>query len=241
MNDLEHARTGTSAVGRTRARALPGGDRRRQAAAAPKFGVVDVVAQHDEEADKELARHCDPGLRAPAAVAQCEVGAFEIGVEPRRVGGRLAEDPAEQGAALFGDMAEAIFVGGGMEARGQPHIAHDVLGVGETRHRAKDDHRGEGGGQRADAGMREEAWGIGMGQGGGGDGGIELLDLGVKGLEQLEAVVASLRGIGRQRERLQLRQPGVPEELGAARQALIERDRVQAVFEHGLDPEVTTC
>jgi len=167
---------------------------------------------------------------------QCEVGAFEIGVEPRRVGGRLAEDPAEQGAALFGDMAEAIFVGGGMEARGQPHIAHDVLGVGETRHRAKDDHRGEGG-QRADAGMREEAWGIGMGQGGGGDGGIELLDLGVKGLEQLEAVVASLRGIGRQRERLQLRQPSVPEELGAARQALIERDRVQAVFEHGLDPD----
>jgi len=56
MNDLEHARTGTSAVGRTRARALPGGDRRRQGAAAPKFGVVDVVAQHDEEADKELAR-----------------------------------------------------------------------------------------------------------------------------------------------------------------------------------------
>jgi len=71
MNDLEHARTGTSAVGRTRSRVT----RRRPTPAGgrgPKFGVVDVVAQHDEEADKELARHCDPGLRAPAAVAQCE-------------------------------------------------------------------------------------------------------------------------------------------------------------------------
>jgi hypothetical protein len=113
MNDLEHARTGTSAVGRPRARALPGGDRRGRAAEAPKFGVVDVVAQHDEEADEELARDSNSGLRAPAAVAQRAVGAFEIGVEPRGVEGRLAEDPAEQRAALFGDMAESIFVGFG--------------------------------------------------------------------------------------------------------------------------------
>lgn len=46
-----------------------------------------------------------------------------------------------------------------------------------------------------------------MGQGGG-DGGIERLDLGVQGAEQLETAVASRRGIGRQRERLPLRQPG---------------------------------
>ena len=133
-----------------------------------------------------------------------------------RRGGRRAEDPAELGAALFGDMAEAILVGGGVKAGGQAHIAHDVLGVGEARDGAEDDPRGESR-QRADAGMRKEAWGIGMDQGGGGNGGIERLDLGVKGSEQLETVVASLRGIGRQRERLQLHQPGVPEELGAAR------------------------
>src|SRR5690349_21347676 len=104
MNDLEHARTGTSAVGRTRAGALAGGGRRGWAAASPKFSVVDVVAQHDEEADEELTRDCDPGLRAAAAMAQREVGAFEIGVETRGVGGRLAENPAEQRVALFGDM-----------------------------------------------------------------------------------------------------------------------------------------
>src|SRR4029453_18883040 len=123
---------GTSAVGRTRARALAGSDRRRRATASPKFGGVDVVAQHDEEADEELARDRDPGLRAPAAVAQREVGAFEIDVETSGVRGSLAEDPAEEGAALFGDMAESILVGGGIEARGQAHIAHDVLGVGEA-------------------------------------------------------------------------------------------------------------
>src|SRR5262245_66028120 len=70
MNDLEHARTGTSAVGRPPARALGGGDRRRRAAAAPKFGVVDVIAQHDEEPHEELAGNGDPRLRAAAAVAQ---------------------------------------------------------------------------------------------------------------------------------------------------------------------------
>src|SRR2546422_10621282 len=113
MNDLEHARTGTSAVGRTRARALAGGDRRRRAAAAPKFGIVDVGAQHDEEANEELARDRDSGLRAPAALAQREGGAFEIGVEASGGRGRPAEDPAEERAAPFGDMAEAGLVGGG--------------------------------------------------------------------------------------------------------------------------------
>jgi hypothetical protein len=57
-------------VGRPRDRALANAGQRGRAAAAPKFGVVDAVAQHDEQADKELARDRDPGLRAPAAMAQ---------------------------------------------------------------------------------------------------------------------------------------------------------------------------
>src|SRR5262249_29839297 len=101
MNDLEHARTGTTAVGPPGARALAG-DRHGRTSAAPKFGVVDVIAQHDEEPHEELAGDGDPRRRAAAAVAQRAVGAFEIDVEPRGVGGRLAEDPAEQRAALFG-------------------------------------------------------------------------------------------------------------------------------------------
>src|SRR5262249_9901557 len=127
MDNLEHARTGTSAVGPPRARALAGGDRHGRAAAEPEFGVVGLVAQHDEEADEELARDSDLRLRVPAAVAQRAVGALEISVDARRVGGRLAEDPAEQRATLFGDMAQAILVRGRLEARGQPDIAHDVL------------------------------------------------------------------------------------------------------------------
>jgi len=122
-----------------------------------------------------------------------------------------------------------------MEARGQPDIAHDMLGVGEARNRAEDDHGGQRR-QRADPGMCEQAWGVGMGAGGSGNGRIELLDLRVQGLEQLETVVAALRGIGRQRQGLELRHPGLPQQLGAAHQALIESDRVQAIFEHGLDP-----
>src|SRR5262245_66659360 len=143
IDDLEHARTGTSAVERPRARALAGEDRRGRAAAAPKFSVVDLVPQHDEQADEELARDGDLRLRVPATVAQRAVGALEISVDARRVWGRLAEDPAEQRATLFGDMAEAILVGGRMAARGQPDIAHDVFGIGEARDRAEDDHGGQ--------------------------------------------------------------------------------------------------
>src|SRR5262245_37907181 len=143
MNDLEHARTGTSAVGCPPARALGGGDRRRRAAAAPKFGVVDLVAQHDEEPHEELTRDGDPRLGPAAAVAQRAVGAFEIDVEPRRVGSRLAKNPTEQRAALFGDMAEAILVGGSIEAGRQAHIADDGFSIGEARDRAQDDHGGE--------------------------------------------------------------------------------------------------
>src|SRR5262245_42100546 len=183
IDDLEHARTGTSAVERPRARALAGEDRRGRAAAAPKFSVVDLVPQHDEEPDEELARDGDLRLRVPAAVAQRAVGALEISVDARRVWGRLAEDPAEQRAALFGDMAEAILVGRSIEAWGQAHVAHDVLGIGEARDRAEDNHGGERR-QWANTRVREQAWGVGMRVGGGGNGRIELLDLRVQGLEQ---------------------------------------------------------
>src|SRR5262245_51310515 len=94
IDDLEHARTGTSAVERPRARALAGEDRRGRAAAAPKFSVVDLVPQHDEQADEELARDGDLRLRVPAAMAQRAVGALQISVDARSVWGRLAEDPA---------------------------------------------------------------------------------------------------------------------------------------------------
>src|SRR5262249_56354338 len=92
MNDLEHARTGTMAEGPPGAPALAG-DRHRRTSAAPKFGVVDVIAQHDEEPHEELARDGDPRLRAAAAVAQRAVGTVEIGGEPRGVGARLAHNP----------------------------------------------------------------------------------------------------------------------------------------------------
>src|SRR5262245_62816140 len=69
MSDLEHAHTGTSAEGPPCARALAG-DRHGRTSAAPKFGVVDVIAQHDEEPHEELAGNGDPRLRAAAAVAQ---------------------------------------------------------------------------------------------------------------------------------------------------------------------------
>jgi len=95
-------------------------------------------------------------LGTPAAMHEREVGPLEIGIHARGMRGGLPEGEAEQRAALLGDMAEVIFIGGGIEGRGQADVADHVLAVVEAGHGAQDDD----GGQRRqgpDAGMGDEA------------------------------------------------------------------------------------
>jgi len=71
IDHLENARTGTSALGSDprSGRALHDGHREVLAsgrgAAAPKFRVVNLIAQHDVETHKELAGQGDCGLGPP--------------------------------------------------------------------------------------------------------------------------------------------------------------------------------
>jgi hypothetical protein len=104
--------------------------------------IVDLIAQHDVEPDEQLSGDGDLRPGPPSSVENREIAALELGVRPDRVQGRLAEDPAEQGVALFGDPAESACVGGGIDGRRQADIADDVLAAGEAGDGAQDEDRG---------------------------------------------------------------------------------------------------
>src|ERR1700730_9944036 len=119
MNHPEHARTGTSAVGGSSQAATSLGRGRSRPAPPTELVLVDLIAQHNEEAHEELAGDGDFGLRAPAAMHEREVGALEIGIQARGMLRSLPEGEAEQRTALLGDVAEGGFISGGMEGGGQ--------------------------------------------------------------------------------------------------------------------------
>src|SRR5882724_13082114 len=98
MNHPEHARTGTSAVGREiqSATSLPRGDGRSQTPAPLELVIVDLVAQHNEEAHEQLASDRDFGFGATASMHEGEVGALEVDVHARGMRGGLPEGEAEQ-------------------------------------------------------------------------------------------------------------------------------------------------
>src|SRR5262245_5221166 len=122
MNHPEHARTGTSAVGRwIRSRpSLRRGDGGSSTPAQAELGVVDMVAQHNEQPYEQLPRDRDFGFGPPASMHQGEVRPPEVAVHAGRMRRRLTEREAEEGTALFGDRAEMIFVGGGIDPGAAP-------------------------------------------------------------------------------------------------------------------------
>jgi hypothetical protein len=110
-------------------------------AATPKLCIVDLIAEHDVEAHKELTCESDPRLGASAAMQKGEVAASQIIVGTSREGRGLAEHPAEERAVLLGDLPGSLFIGGGLDSRGESDVADDVLAVGE----ASDASEGENG------------------------------------------------------------------------------------------------
>src|SRR5712692_3997281 len=112
MNDPEHARTGTSALGRwiQSATSLRGGDSGGPTPAPAELVIVDLVAQHNEQPHEQLAGDRDFGFGASAPMDEGEVGALQVGIHARRMRRGLTKDEAEERAALLGDVAEVIFV-----------------------------------------------------------------------------------------------------------------------------------
>src|SRR5882724_12343323 len=114
MDYPEHARTGTSAVGGS-SQSAPSLRRGRGRPAPPtELVIVNLIAQHNEQPHEELAGDGDFGFRAPPPMDQGAVGALEVGIHAGGVRGGLPEDEAQERAALLGDAAEVIFIGGGV-------------------------------------------------------------------------------------------------------------------------------
>src|SRR5260370_16432127 len=135
MNHPEHARTGTSAVGGSSQSAPSLRRSRRRAAPPAELVIVDLVAQHNEEPHEQLARDGDFGFRAPAPMDQSAVGSLEVGIHTGGMRGGLPEGEAKERAALLGDVAEVIFIGGGIEGPSQAHVAAHPLALLESTYR----------------------------------------------------------------------------------------------------------
>src|SRR6266851_7893001 len=131
MDNPEHARTGTSAVGRgiQSATSLPRGDGGSPMPAPLELVIVDLIAQHNEEAHEQLTRDRDFGFGTSAPMYEGEVGSLEVDIHARGMRGGLPEGEAEQCAALLGDVAEVVFIGGGVQGGGQADVADHVLAV----------------------------------------------------------------------------------------------------------------
>src|SRR5215471_6677123 len=97
----------------------------------PELGIVDLVAQHDEQSYQQLPGDSHFGLGASTPMDEREVDAPEIGIHAGRMSGGLTEGEAEERAALLGNVAKVIFVGGGIQGGRQADVADHLLAVGK--------------------------------------------------------------------------------------------------------------
>ncbi len=180
IDHSENARTGTAAPGPESSRAAralrasreDGLSWRREAAAAAELSVVNLIANHDEEADEELAGYGHAGLGATTAMDQRAVDPVQVVIGAGGQWGGLAEDPAEQRAALLCDLPQVAGVCRGAHGGGQADVAHDVLAPREAGGGAQDQDGGEGG-EGAHARMSQQEAGTGMGVGRGGNAAVQ--------------------------------------------------------------------
>lgn len=168
--------------------------RARGAAASAELVIVELITPHDVEAHQQSAGEGDLGFGPAAAVQQREGQALEIGIGARGQRRGLAKDPAEQGAGLFADVAQATFIGRRTDRRGQADVADDVRAVGEAIRWPQDEDGGQGG-QHPDARMGHEPPRLGVGLGRQRQVGIELLHPGIEPGQELEAIVSAPAGM----------------------------------------------
>jgi hypothetical protein len=207
-------------------------ERSGQSAATPKLGIVDLIAEHDVEADEEFPCECDPGFGPSAAMQNREVAAPKIVV---RAGGerrRLAEYPAEERAALLSDVSEPLFIGRGIDGWGQADVTHDVLAVGEASDWPEDKNRRQRG-QRTDARVGQQELGARIFVSDCRDLFVELVNASGQPGKELEAVSAAACGVRGKVECLQLGETALGPQLRLQRQPLTEGDRLEPILYHG--------
>jgi len=121
--------------------------------------VIDLIAQHDEEPDGQLAGHGDLGRRQAFAKGQAPVDTPQARVVAAGDLRRLDQQEPQQAVALLGQRSETLPSAAGVFARNQPPLAGDVLGVGKALHRPQHQH-GAQRRQRTHAGVGHQPLGV---------------------------------------------------------------------------------
>ena len=212
----------------------PSGSRRTTTAA--KLIVVDLITEHDVQADQQLASERDFRLGAAASMQDCEVVAPKVLVGPGREGGGLPQDPSQERVALLGDLAEALFVGRGIDRRRQADVTDDMLAIRKARDRSQNEH-GREGGQRPHAGVRQQPPGLRIGFRDRGDLFVECVDARRQPAKQLKILVATTAGVNWKGQRGELSEPRPRSQFRAERYAVTEGDGLKAVLDHGAHPD----
>src|ERR1700745_350638 len=107
MNPLWHPRTGSTAF-------LP------QLAAATELLVIDLVAQHNPQADPEFTSYRDSHLTQPLLVQLASVEAFQLWISAGGGHARLPPEKAQQRIPLLAHPAKPLPAAGGVFARDYP-------------------------------------------------------------------------------------------------------------------------
>ena len=72
------------------------------------------------------------------------VATSPVRMDTRRRLGRLHQQEAQQGTALFADVPQPLLASTGVLTRNQPHVRADLLAAFEPRRCSDDQHIGEG-------------------------------------------------------------------------------------------------
>ena len=103
--------------------------------------VIDLIAQHDPEANPELPRRRDAGFRESLLHDLPSIEALQVGITSDGMRGRLAPEKPEERVALFAERAQTLASAARVLTRDHADVAGDCLPIGKSGRVAHEDLR----------------------------------------------------------------------------------------------------
>jgi hypothetical protein len=124
--------------------------------AAAELLVVNLVAQHDPQADTQFVRRRNPRLAHPFLEKLATIEAFQFWIFSYRMNRRFGPQIAQQRVALFGQFPQPLPLTAGVFTGDHSDIAGYVLAIGEAG-RVSQEHLRRQGCHWSHTGMRQQA------------------------------------------------------------------------------------
>src|SRR2546430_3796386 len=197
--------------------------------AATELFVVNLVAQHDPQADTQFVRRRNPRLAHPFLDKLATIEAFQFWIFSYRMDRRFGPQIAQQRVALLGQFPQPLPLTAGVFTWDHSDVAGYVLALGEAA-RVSQEHLRRQCRHRSHTGMRQQAERL-----------RPLLDLffylPVQLLDPLlqlhvqpQQFVPPLTGVAGQRQGLQCLLPSCSPQTSPSPQCVIERHGLQCVL-----------